>query len=200
MMENEQNKGLSLLKKGQKGLIHAIFSRMGLILLLLAVHVVLLFCAFRWFANFLPHIYGGAVIFTVGMVLYLLNSRMDPTAKITWLVVIMLLPVFGALLYWYTQSDIGHRALKDRLNHLLAQTHDSIPQSREVLDRLEAEAPGAAALARYVGRTGCYPVFDRTAITYFPSGEDKWAEMLAQLEQAERIIFLEYFIVDDGLM
>ena len=200
MMENEQNKGLSLLKKGQKGLIHAIFSRMGLILLLLAVHVVLLFCAFRWFANFLPHIYGGAVVFTVGMVLYLLNSRMDPTAKITWLVVIILLPVFGALLFWYTQSDIGHRALKDRLNHLLAQTHDSIPQSPEVLDRLEAEAPGAAALVRYVGRTGCYPVFDRTAITYFPSGEDKWAEMLAQLEQAERFIFLEYFIVDEGLM
>ena len=95
-MEEELNKGLTLLKKGQKGLVHAVFSRMGLILLLLVLHVLLLFSAFRWFENFLPHIYGGAVIFTVGMVLYLLNSRMDPSAKITWLIVVMLLPVFGA--------------------------------------------------------------------------------------------------------
>ena len=146
-MEEELNKGLTLLKKGQKGLVHAVFSRMGLILLLLVLHVLLLFSAFRWFENFLPHIYGGAVIFTVGMVLYLLNSRMDPSAKITWLIVVMLLPVFGALLFWYTQSDIGHRALKDRLNRLIAQTRDSIPQSAQVMERLEKEEPGAAALA-----------------------------------------------------
>ena len=37
-------------------------------------------------------------------------------------------------------------------------------------------------------------------MTYFPLGEEKWAEMLRQLEQAEHFIFLEYFIVDEGLM
>jgi len=199
-MEKEPNKGLLLLKKGQKGLIHAIFSRMGLILLLLLVHISLMFCAFQWFANFLPHIYGGAVIFTVAMVLYLLNSSMDPSSKITWLIVVMLMPVFGALLFWYTRSDIGHRALKRRLYQLIGQTRDSIDQTPEVMERLETEAPGTAALARYVQRTGCYPIYDKTAVTYFPLGEDKWAEMLRQLEKAEHFIFLEYFIVDEGLM
>ena len=199
-MENEQNMGLSLLKKGQKGIMHAIFSRMGLILLLLAFHIFLLFSAFRWFGNFLPHIYGGTVLFNVVMVLYLLNCRIDPTAKITWLIVITLLPVFGALLFGYTQSDLGHRALKKRLNELIGQTRESIPQSQDVLEAVSREAPGAAALARYVGRTGCYPVYDETAVTYFPLGEDKWAELLRQLEQAEHFIFLEYFIVDEGLM
>ena len=199
-MEQEQNKGLYLLKQGQRGLVHLIFSRMGLILLLLAFHIFLLFSAFRWFESFLPHIYGGAVVFTLVMVLYLLNSRMDPSAKITWLIVIMLLPVFGALLYWYTQSDVGHRALKQRLNTLIGQTRDAIPQSAEVMEQLAGHSPGSAALARYVGRTGCYPIYDRTAVTYFPLGEDKWEEMLRQLEKAEHFIFLEYFIVDEGLM
>ena len=87
--------------------------------------------------EFLPHILGGTALFTAFMVLYLLNGRLDPTAKLTWLIVIMLLPVFGALLYWYTQSDIGHRALKERFR---------------------------------------------------------------QLEQARQFIFLEYFIVDEGLV
>jgi len=192
--------GLSLLKKGKTGLVHAIFSRLGLILLLLALQVLALFGVFQWFEEFLPHIWGGTVLFTAFMVLYLLGSRLDPTAKITWLIVIMLLPVFGALLFWYTQSDIGHRAVKARLSQLAGQARDSIPQQADVLDKLAAEDPGAAALARYIRRSGCYPVFDRTAVTYFPLGEDKWAELLRQLEKAEHFIFLEYFIIEEGLM
>lgn len=48
------------------------------------------------------------------MVLYLLNSRLDASAKLTWLLVITLLPVFGALMYLFTQSDLGHRTLRNR--------------------------------------------------------------------------------------
>ena len=173
---------------------------MGLIRLLLVFHVFLLFSVFRWFENSLPHIYGGTILFTVVMVLYLLNYRIDPSAKITWLIVVMLLPVFGALLFWYTQSNLGHRDLQRRLNAVIDQTRDSIPQSEAVAETVSREAPEMAALARYVHRTGCYPLFDRTAVTYFPLGECKWAEMLQQLEQAEHFIFMEYFIVDEGLM
>ena len=198
-MKRDSN-GLSLLRRGRKGLIHAIFSRMGLILVLLALQVFALFSVFQWFAGILPYILGGTALFTACMVLWLLNSAIDPTAKITWLIVIMLMPVFGALLFWYTQSDIGHRAVKARLSQLTEQTRGAIPQSPEVLEALAAENPGAAALARYIRRSGCYPVFDRTAVTFFPLGEDKWAEMLRQLERAERFIFLEYFIIDEGLM
>lgn len=199
-MDYEENKGLSLLKKGQKGLIHAIFSRMGLILLLLLFEVFILFGIFNWFEKFLPHIWGGTVIFTAGMVLYLLNSRLDPTAKLTWLLVMALLPVFGELLFWYTQSNLGHRALKDRLKQLISQTKETIPQADEVIENFTAENPGAASLTHYLHRTGCFPVYDRTAVTYFPLGEDKWKELLRQLEQAEHFIFLEYFIIDEGLM
>lgn len=90
------------------------------------------------------------MLFTAVMVIYLLNSRINPTAKITWLVVIMLLPIFGVLLFWYTQSDIGHRALKERMDHLILSTKEEISQKREVLERLSSENPGAAALAHYI--------------------------------------------------
>ena len=193
--------GISLLKKGQKGFFHAVFSRLGLIVLLLAAQALFLFSIFQWFEEFLPHIFGSTTVFTVFMVLYLLNYRhLDPTAKNTWLVVIMLLPVFGSLLFWYTRSDLGHLAVKERLNQLAKQTADCIPQPEQAAASLSAEDGGAAALARYIRRSGCYPVFQNTAVTYFPLGEAKWAEMLRQLEGAEQFIFLEYFIIDEGLM
>ena len=186
--------------KGQKGIVHAVFSRFGLTVVLLIVHVIILFSVFQWFEEFLLHFYGVLVLFTFGMVVYLLNSRMNPTAKITWLIVISLLPVFGVLLYLYTQSDVGHRALKGRVDRIAADTWMSIRQPEGALEGLAGECPGAASLARYMGRSGCHPVFENTAVTYFPLGERKFEAMLAELEKAEHFIFLEYFIVDEGVM
>ncbi len=198
--KDTERKGLYLLKKGQKGLIHAVFSRFGLILLLFLLQVGLLFSVFNLFAEFLPHILGGSILFTLIIMLCLLNGEIDPTAKITWLIVILFLPVFGALFYAYTQSDLGHRVLKRRLSDLIQQTKMEIPQSQEVVEAFQSEDPGAASLARYIHRSGCFPVYGNTQVTYFPLGEDKFQEMLVQLEQAKHFIFMEYFIVDEGLM
>ncbi len=198
--EDYKNKGLNLLKKGQKGIVHAIFSRFGLILLLLIVQVFILFNIFQRFKEFLPHIFGGAVLFTFVMVICLLNSRINPTAKITWLIAIMLLPVFGVLVFVYTQSDIGHRALKKRVNDIISNTKGCLPQPEEAMEKFTKENRGAASLAHYMQRSGCHPVFHQTAVTYFPLGEDKFEEMLRQLEGAGHFIFMEYFIVDEGVM
>lgn len=199
-MKEKENEGLSLLEKGQKGIVQAIFGRTGLILVLLLVNFGLLFSVFTWFSELLPHYYGGTIIFSACVVIYLLNTSMDSTAKITWLILITLLPIFGALLLLYTRTEIGHRAAKERLNQLIKETKTSITQKEETRNSLLAESQETAALASYIARTGCFPVFDNTEVTYFPLGEDKFAELLVQLEKAERFVFLEYFIIDEGLM
>ena len=195
-----KNKGLTLLKKGQSGIIHAVFSRFGLILLMLVAQVLILFSIFQWFQAMIPHIFGGTVVLTSVIVVYLLNNRINPTAKITWLIVILILPVFGVLLFLYTQSDLGHRVLKEWANKMVSDTRTGIRQDECVMERLAEENGGAAALAHYMGRSGCHPVYDKTAVTYFPLGEEKFEEMLKQLETAQHFIFMEYFIVSEGIM
>ena len=93
-----ESQGLSLLKKGQKGLFAVIFSRLGIIVLLFLLQLFLLFAIARWFSQFLAHLYALSIVMDIIMVPVLLNSRLDPTAQITWLMVIMIMPVFGALL------------------------------------------------------------------------------------------------------
>ncbi|MFV8223679.1 phospholipase D-like domain-containing protein [Faecalibacterium hattorii] len=192
--------GLRLLKKGQKGIVHAIFSRFGLVLVLLLLQVGLLFSIFRWFGNLLPHYFGGSVVVTAAMVVYLLNSKMDNSAKITWMVVVAILPVVGVPLFFYVKSNAGHNLLRKRLMELENTLRPQLPQNREVVERLRRAEPGAASLAKYLhGPGGGFPVYENTAMTYFPSGEAKFAELLRQLDTAEKYIFVEYFIIDEGL-
>lgn len=199
-MENRESKGMYLLKKGKKGLASIVFSRLGLILVLFLLQLFFLLSIFFWFSEFLPHIVGGTVAFIIIMVIYLFNCDYDSDVKLTWLMVITLFPVFGTTFLLYTKMDVGHRTIKARLQQIIAETKESIPQSQEVLQELKEENPESAALVHYIGRTGCYPVYRNTEVTYFPLGEDKFEALLEELEQAKQFIFLEYFIVAEGAM
>ena len=192
--------GLNLLKKGKQGLVHALFGRVGLLILSILIQAAVLFGLFSWFEDTIPIYLGGSVVFTISILLYLVNSTMDPSAKITWLIIIMVLPVFGCLFYLWTQSEWGHRTLKALVNRSDRLSKDLICQDPEVFRELETEDPGAAGLARYIAGTGQFPVYNQTDVTYFPLGEDKWVRMLQELEKAQTFIYLEYFIVDEGLM
>ena len=200
-MQQFEDGGLRLLKKGQKGIVHAIFSRFGLVLLLMLLQVGVLWSVFRWFGGLLPHYFGGSVAMSAFMVVYILNSEMDNSAKITWMVTIAILPVVGVPLFFYVKSNIGHNALKKRVTHLTEEARGLQPQPLAAAQELAEADPGAASLARYLhGKGGGFSVYRNTEVTYFPGGEAKFEELLRQLEKAEKYIFLEYFIVDEGLM
>ena len=111
------------------------------------------------------------------------------------------MPVLGVPLFWYTKSDVGHNALKRRLLDLEGQTRAQLPQNEQTVELLQEQAPEAMPLARYLrGKGGGFPVYADTVATYFNGGEAMFDEMLRQLETAEEYIFVEYFIIDEGLM
>ena len=201
-MENQkiQKEEITRRAKGKKGVIHMIFSRFGIVLLLLAIQVLFLFGLFFKFRQLATHYLGLAFLFYLIMIVVLINSDHDASSKITWLIVMVLFPVFGALLYIYTSVDIGHRALKKRLSHIISDTKNAIEQDRNVIDRVESAAPELRDLAYYVNRTGCFPVYENTQVAYYPSGEAMFESMLSELEKAEEFIFLEYFILEEGYM
>ncbi len=197
---DNSNKGLRLLKKGQTGLVRAIFSRLGLMAVLILIQFALpIFFYLRW-GEYISWFYTLTQLFTLAMFIVLLNCSIDPTAKITWLVIFTLLPVFGAFLFWYTRSDIGHRLLRKRVDAMQKMTRDRLSTSEELALHLEDNAAPAVPLSRYLSRSGCYPVYHNTAVTYYPSGESAFDAILRELETAKRFIFLEFFVVAEGIM
>ena len=175
MIAMPENTGLRLLKKGKRGLLRCIFGRTGLILLLLMVKALYLLAIFLWFEDYLIHFSGIHFVISLSMVLYLFNSRLDPMAKLTWLFIVIPLPIFGGLLFLFTQSELGLKAMKHRLRQLDASGKNAIPQDEAVFSAFAGKSPGAAAMARYIASSGCYPVFPCRGAVYFPLGEEKFA-------------------------
>lgn len=192
---------IQLLTKQKNGLGRILFSRLGLVVLLLLLQLVWIFSLFKWFSQEFPHYTVAVVVFDFIMMLYLVNSKIDPSAKTTWLLLIAVAPLFGSVLLLYTQSDIGHRALRKRIRQLVAESKHSLTEDNLALKKLKLEDADTYGLAKYLQRTNDnFPVYQDTKVTYFPIGEAKFKEMLHQLRQAKRFIFLEYFIIAEGKM
>ena len=199
-MVYDAEKGLSLIHKGKRGIMRVVFSRVGIITLLMLIQLGVLIMLGLRFSEVLPHLFGSSVIISFFMGLVMINSKMEPPSIIMWLMIMLLMPVFGVLLFWYTKSEFGHRALKHHLNNILNATQNQIQQDVQVVQQLEKESSETASLASYLYNCGHFPVYRNTETIYFKSGEEKFVALLRELKKAEKFIFLEYFIVDEGLM
>ncbi len=186
--------------RSKRGFFQIVFGRTMVIVLLLAVQVLILFELMASFAEYIPYYLGSAAAVTAFMLIFVLNTRSNPAIKLTWVIVIALLPVFGALLYLYIRNDIGHQLEKRLLHATLRESAVHIDDRSELMDRLRREDKDLYNLASYTEQTCGCPIYENTSVEYFAQGEEKFEEMLRQLEQAKEFIFLEYFIVQEGYM
>ncbi len=187
-----------LLNRGKRGLFRLIFGRTTIVVLLLAVQFGLLFLGFYRLRNYT--LYGGSMLVGLIVALIVINRPRNPYIKITWILLIMLFPVFAIPFYFFVDAELGHRLSRARLEEIDRETAGLLPVQAEALRTLEQADPGAAGLASYLQRTGGFPVWQNSGVDYYPLGEDAFQAILTELEQAERFIFMEYFIIREGYM
>ncbi|MBE6022554.1 MAG: cardiolipin synthase [Cellulosilyticum sp.] len=195
-----KDNSILLLEKGKKGMLYMIFGRFGIVLVSLVIQFLILFSVFRFLSHYVHIFLGGVVIFNVASFIYLLNTEDNPSVKITWLVLVSVIPALGIFLYIFVKMDIGHRAIKNRLVHLQQHTEKFTKDDQKLLSYLEQEERELYNIANYIRKTGSFPVYKETKATYYPIGEAQFEEMIRQLSRAKKFIFLEYFIVDEGYM
>lgn len=143
---------------------------------------------------------GIFTILSVLIVLIIVSKDENPSFKIGWLVLIMVTPLFGTLVYLTS----GDKKPSKKLRNILNKEHERwLPQMRQeevVLNEIRGQRERAAGTSQYLNRISGYPVYKNTEVFYYPVGEKMYKSMLEELEKAEHFIFLEYFIISEGVM
>lgn len=184
----------------RRGVWSVIFGRGAVAALLLLAQFGFLFVLFGRLQQYSIYLTGAVDLLSVVFLIYLLNTRSNPSIKLTWCIIIALVPVFGVLLYLFISFDFGHRTEQRILQGLETECTPLMGEQKELMELLHAQEPEFWPLARYLREANGYPVYENTDAVYFPQGEAKYEAMLRELEKAEKFIFLEYFIVEEGEM
>lgn len=179
---------------------NVLFGRGAVIVLLLLLQLGSVLLGFFRLQQYSFYVHTAVGTGTAVFLAHLLNTRQEPTLKLTWCIIIALVPVFGILLYLFISLDLGHRWEQKVQHQMERESAQYIEMPQPLIERIREREPGLYNLARYAAVANGYPAYENTAVTYFPTGEAKFEELLRQLEKAKRFIFLEYFIIEEGYM
>lgn len=179
-----------------KKFFRLIFGRLAIIgaaiilqLLFIAVLVYFLNEKF-WVVQILSSLLALIVFFN------LMRRDMYPDAKLPWLAFILLVPLFGMIAYCMFSKNSVSRKHKKRLLGF-AENGRKIFKESEQKENIPAPYKGQS---EYIERAAYLPVSRNSDCEYFLSGEKFWESLKEELRKAEKFIFMEYFIIECGVM
>ena len=175
-------------------------SKYGFSIAIILIELVLVFGIILYMSQIAPIIWVPLVfLISVATVIAIVNRSMSPESKVTWLIVTFV-PVFGPLLYlMFGERRLSKKELKQlqELNSIAFHENNG-RQLHLQLQETDKSAYGIINALLHMDSNA--EVYDQTDSQFFASGEEMWQQMLEDLKRAEKFIFLEYYIVDEGLM
>ena len=189
-----------LKEKGIKRVKTIIYGRTLFVVLAFLVQFALIIATYIYLRDYSFVINAVFVVLGILVVLHLFNGRENPDFKLVWMLPILIFPVFGALFYIYILAQPGTKIIRKRLEKLTGETKNYLKQDESVKEQLDKESELMGHFADYMYRFDDAPVYDRTGAKFYPLGDDWYTDMLEELKKAEKFIFMEYFIVEEGVM
>ncbi len=145
---------------------------------------------------FVPYFYIAAVLTSIGCIINIIASDDNPDYKAPWILIVLTVPVAGFMIYFMFYS----RKLKPKFIHRLEQLERSTYQKddTEELQAIEDCDKYSASQARMLCKIANTHLFTDTNATYLPLGEDMHKALLSDLRSAQKFIYMEYFIIEEG--
>ncbi len=145
---------------------------------------------------YVPYFYIAAFITNVACILKIISSDDNPDYKVPWLLVVLVVPIAGFMLYFMFYT----RKLKPKFVRRLEQLHNMSYKhdDSELFENLNQDEPMAASQAKMLCEIADTHLFTNTKQTYFPLGENMYESLLEDLKKAEKFIYMEYFIIEEG--
>ena len=187
-------------KKGLKGVKTVIYGRTLFVIAAFLIQFAMMISVYLYLRDYSLFVYVAFIVLGILVVLHLFNNGKSPDFKMVWMLSVLVFPVFGSLFYLYIMTQPGTRLLRKRLDSLAVKTEGCLQQEKSVRENMEAENERMAHFSDYLYRFAHCPVYDRTEAYFYPLGDVQFPDILAELKKAEKFIFLEYFIVEEGFL
>lgn len=134
------------------------------------------------------------------VVLYIINKNDNPGYKLAWIVPILAFPLLGGILYLAMGDKKPARKMRKKLAMVGEITTPLLYQNPSVMQEIEKNNPVVAGQMKYLQQAVGYPVYANTLTEYYDTGEAYFEALLRELKKAKHFIFLEFFIVEEGVM
>lgn len=129
------------------------------------------------------------------LILIEVNRHEESAYKITWIMLIAVVPFFGWFFYIYTHTGIIQGDIRKAHERAQADLDEFRHDDSELIAKMDDEGVDTS-LIKYLSRAGGNSVFENTIVQYYPLGDDMFPDLIEELESAKHFIFMEFFIIN----
>lgn len=151
-------------------------------------------------SSYSKYINFAVKVLSLILVLYLVNKRMNPAYKLAWTILILVMPVFGVLIYFLFGRSTIARKMEKQFEEFKLDANAHPKEDARIRAMLEEESQEYSNQSAYIRDYAGYPLYGNVESKYFAVGDDMLPALVEELEKAEQYIFMEYFIIADGYM
>ena len=174
--------------------------RIIIILLGAAIQLFITLFIFRWFADKAAWINGVLQIMSIMIILGIIKNSRHLSFDIIYILLIFFFPIPGTIIYILLGADLLISPTYSRISSATKMASSYYPDDNVILKKMKKEYPEHQGQFEYISSYSGYPFYKNTDFTYYPLGEKGFPEILKELKKAKKFIFLEYFIIQKGMM
>jgi len=177
-----------------------VFRRRILVIFSLIAQIALFIFLIAGTGIYLKYSYWVLTILSIIVSIFIINKHEKAGFKLTWIFIILLFPLFGGILYIMLNIWSNPKKMRRALFGNILNSRDAFYLPGNRLDELVNTHPDFKTQAFYLQEYAGFPVYGNTRQEYLPSGESFFYRVLEEMEKAKQYIFLEFFILKEGLM
>ncbi|MBQ8844862.1 MAG: cardiolipin synthase [Clostridia bacterium] len=135
------------------------------------------------------------------LVFFALVTKDQPaTYKLPWVIIILVFPFFGVMMYLLFGDSRLSRKYGKQFRANLHERKNQLEQSQKSLEKLKQQSISGYGQAEYIQKSAMLTIHESTNTEYLNSGEKFFLKLIEELKKAKKYIFMEYFIVEKGIM
>ena len=181
-------------------MLKLLFSRFPILLCALSLQVAALSLVLLLYRQYFVWFEAASLLLSLAVLLHMLNRDTPPEFKLPWLMILTVFPILGASLYVF----LANPKLRKRQSRTLAELEETRKQyleaSREYREAMHGTLGEYTGIERYLNETAYSHGFLNNRVEYYGEGNLFFDALCRALEEAEHFIFLEYFIIEHGLL
>lgn len=171
-----------------------------MVILLIALQISILVFVISGYSKKIDLISLILIITSYCVVLYIISKDDKSSYKLTWTILILLFPVFGGLLYLLFNLQFPTAKVSRVIAKIKFESQSLFAPKENILPIIAEENAEILPLVKYLQGYAGFPVYQNTQTEYLTPGELMFKRLIEELKKAEHYIFLEYFIIQEGLM
>ena len=195
-LKQKKNFILLLLRK----LLKLLFNRIFYVVFAMLIQLGWIFVMVLKIAAFSRYVDIFIGIVGVLIVLWIVNKEINPSYKLAWTMLILSLPILGVTLYFLFGKSRIASIMDHQFVKRIEESSELMQDDPETVSGLWERDPSVAMQSHYISSASHFPVHQNTSAEYFQVGDDMFPVLVKELKQAKKYIFIEYFIINDGVM